>query len=45
MHATAGPTRSASGPRRHRLRTPSNVLFVIAGAMMIYLAALGLTVL
>lgn len=30
---------------RHPLRTPGNVLFVIGGAMVIYLAMLGLTVL
>ena len=37
--------RLATERERHPLRTPGNVLFVIAGAMAVYLATLGVSVL
>lgn len=40
-----GAERLAAERGRYPLRTPGNVLFVIGGAMVIYLALLGLTVL
>lgn len=40
-----GAARLAAERGRHPLRTPGNVLFVIAGAMAVYLATLALSVL
>ena len=39
-----GVQRLAAERGHHPLRTPGNVLFVVAGAMILYLAALGWTV-
>lgn len=40
-----GAERLAAERGRHRLHTPGNVLFVVAAAMVVYLAALGVSVL
>ncbi len=40
-----GAERLAAERGRHPLRTPGNVLFVVAGAMVVYLATLGASVL
>ncbi len=40
-----GAQRRAAERGHHPLRTPGNVLFVVAGAMVLYMAALGWTVL
>lgn len=40
-----GTERLAAERRHHPLRTPGNVLFVVSGAMLLYMAALGWTVL
>lgn len=40
-----GAERLAAERGRHPLRTPGNVLFVVAGAMVVYLATLGISVL
>ncbi len=40
-----GTERLAAERGHHPLRTPGNVLFVVGGAMLLYMAALGWTVL
>lgn len=40
-----GDQRLAAERGRHPLPTPGNVLFVVVGAMVLYMAALGWTVL